>query len=136
MIFVSLCGKKTRKKMMFLSLFLMFLSPYQNNVEKPKMSFTPFQMKAPWMRQQFLSLLLHQAVEEEREEDVKRIQEQIRNEHYRRQWRGIKMTMNQNSINSVTHCQVTQEDGTIRDCDTKEEVEEAISQTLSKLFPC
>ena len=44
MIFVSLCGKKTRKKMMFLSLFMVFLSPYQNNVEKPKMSFTPFQM--------------------------------------------------------------------------------------------
>ena len=91
-------------------------------------------VRAPWMRQQFLSSLLKDAVEEEREEDVKRIQEQIRNEQCRRQWRGIKQTMNGGGLNSVTHCQVAREDGTLENCDTKEEVEEAISNTLSERF--
>ena len=89
---------------------------------------------APWMRKVFLQSQLNDAVDEKREDDAKRIREIMRNEAQKREWRGIHRVTKGSTINSVTYCDLQLPDGTLRRCETKQEVEAAIASTLSTRF--
>ena len=83
-------------------------------------------LKAPWLRKQFLSKKLQEALKEERLEEARRIKDILRHEAEKKQWLVIHRVTKRNKAGAVTRIEVLQPDGSIKVCTGKEECEEAI----------
>ena len=90
--------------------------------------------ESPWMRKEFLTSLLQEAMDEEKTAEATRVKEILRNEAQKKVWSGIKRVVNPPRNPSPTVVEVPQSDGTIKVCTTKEEVEEGIMGEISERF--
>ena len=92
--------------------------------------------ESPWMRKEFLTTLLRDAMDEEKMEEATRVKEILQNEAQKKVWSGIKRVVNPPQNPSPTKVEVPQSDGTIKECTTKEEVEKGIMREISERFSC
>ena len=74
---------------------------------------------SPWMRKQFMSAKLAEAVDQNKEDDARRIKEVLRAEAHRKEWTGIHRVMEPERAGAISHVDVTQEDSTTKRMETK-----------------
>ena len=88
----------------------------------------------PWLRKQFLSARLHDALENGREEESNTIQATMRGENQRRNWRSIDREMGKTRTPAPTMVETVDEDGTVIQHRTKDGVERAIHNEIGPRF--
>ena len=88
----------------------------------------------PWMRKEFLSTLLRNAMGDEKVEEATRMEEFLQNEAQRKIWVSIHRELNQTWNPIATKVEVPMGDGTTKKCNTKEEVEQGIRDEISERF--
>ena len=88
----------------------------------------------PWMREQFLTTQLQDAMKNKKDEEAIKIKEILRNEVQKKTWAAIHRELNQKQNASVNRIEVPRKDGSTRECTTKESVEEGIAQEISSRF--
>ena len=72
-----------------------------------------------WMRKQFMSAKLAEAVEQNKTEDAKRIKEVLKSETHRREWIGIHRVTDAERAGAILHVDVKQDDGTTKRMESK-----------------
>ena len=87
-----------------------------------------------WMRKQFMSAKLAEAVEQNKTEEAQRIKEVLKTEAHRKEWMGIHRVTDSERAGAITHVDVKQEDGTTTRMDTKRSCERAIGDELEPRF--
>ena len=90
--------------------------------------------ESPWMRKEFLSILLREVLGDDTLEEATRIKEILRNEAQNKIWAIIHQEINQTHNPSPTRIEVPMSDGTVRECNTEEEVEQGIGDEISERF--
>ena len=80
---------------------------------------------SPWLRKQFLSARLHDALENGREEETNKIAI-VGGENQRRNWRSIDREMDKTRTPAPTMVETVDKDGTVTQHCTKDSVERAI----------
>ena len=90
--------------------------------------------ESPWMRKQYLTEQLREALENERLEEATRIRNSLRCESKRKEWRGIKRVTKGKQQTATLRLEEPLPDGSVRVARTKEEVEEMIPRYLGDRF--
>ena len=90
--------------------------------------------ESPWMRKEFLSKLLQEAISKEKVAEATRIKEILRNKSQKKIWATIHRELSQNHTPCPTQIEVPMADGTVRECNTKEEVEQGVGDEISERF--
>ena len=88
----------------------------------------------PWMRNQFLSTKLEDALSNDKDEEAKAINNILRREAQRKTWAGIKICLGHSRSPASTVVEEIMEDGTARECEEKKVVEGAIHREISSQF--
>ena len=88
----------------------------------------------PWMRNQFLSTKLEDALANNKDEEVKAIKNILRGEAQQKTWAGIKIGLGHSRYPAPTVEEENLEDGTTRVCEDKQAVEGAIHREISSRF--
>ena len=89
---------------------------------------------SPWLRKQFLSARLHDALENGREEEANKIQAITRGENQRRNWRSIDREMGKTRTPAPTMLKTVDEDGTVTQHRTKDGVERSTHNEIGPRF--
>ena len=89
---------------------------------------------SPWMRKQFLTDKLLTAIENDRAEEAKRVKDMLRNKAQKKEWEGIKQTMDIGGSGAVTEVDKPIKGEEAIHCDTEETVMEALGDEISKRF--
>ena len=87
-----------------------------------------------WLRKQFLSARLHDALENGREEEANEIQAIMSGENQRRNWRSIDREMGKTRTPAPTMVETVDEDGKVTQCRSKGGVERAIHNEIGPSF--
>ena len=90
--------------------------------------------ESPWLRKQYLSDKLSDAIAKANDEDAKRIQDIIKQEARAKSWAGIKMCTKPNGVSACTEIDVPQPDGSVAKMLKKEEIEDGIHEEIMKRF--
>ena len=90
--------------------------------------------EAPWLRKQFLSRKLEDAMLKHNEEEAKRTKEMMRREKQSRTWRSIQKVTKPNNAGAVTFVDEKNADGTTTRHTTKATVERAIAGEILPRF--
>ena len=89
---------------------------------------------SPWVRKQFLTDKLLAAIENNRAEEAKRVRDMLRNEAQKKEWGGIKRTMDTGGSGVVTEVSKPIEGKEAIHCNTKETIVEALGDEIFKRF--
>ena len=76
-------------------------------------------LEAPWLRKQFLSEKLQEALKDERLEEAQRIKDILRHEAETKQWLGIHRVTKRDKAGAVLRIEVLQPNGSIMVCTDK-----------------
>ena len=90
--------------------------------------------ESPWLRRQFLSRKLEDAMLNNDERDAKRTKEMLRRESQSKTWRSIQRVTKPNKAGAVTFVDVKNADGTTTRHSTKGTVEQAIAEEILPRF--
>ena len=90
--------------------------------------------ESPWLRRQFLSRKLEDAMLKHDEADAKRTKEMLRREAQSKTWRSIQRVTKPNKAGTVTFVDQKQADGTTTRHSTKATVEQAIADEILPRF--
>ena len=85
-----------------------------------------------WMRTEYLNAKLKDAINAEKDEDVKRLETLIRNERQRKTWRGIQFVTKKNRAGGVTKVVIPRSNTEDEVCNTKTAVERGLANSLSE----
>ena len=90
--------------------------------------------ESPWLRKQYLTSKLQQAINAKHKENATRLQEMLRNEAQKKEWDHIHRVTKPKRNAGATRVEVPQPDGPGTICDTKKTVEAALAEENSKRF--
>ena len=90
--------------------------------------------QSPWMRRQFLTDKLREALQKHDSEEAQRVKDILRNENQARQWAGIRRGLNQKRTGAFSTVEVPQPKGPPIKCTVKEDVEAAIHEEIDVRF--
>ena len=99
-----------------------------------KKKFAEMLADSPWLRKQFLSARLHDALENGREEEANKIQATMRGENQRKNWRSIDKEMGKTRTLAPTMVETVVEDRKVTQHHTKDSVERAIHNEIGPRF--
>ena len=87
-----------------------------------------------WMRKQFMSAKLAEAVEQNKTEYAKRIKEVLKSEAHMKEWMGIHRVTDLERAGAISHIDVKEDDGTMKRMESKRECEKAIGEEIEPRF--
>ena len=94
----------------------------------------PAQKNDGRITKEFLSRLLQEAISDNKEEEATRIKGILRNELQKKIWATIHRELNQSCASTPTRIEVPMENGTVRECNTKEELKQGIGDEVLERF--
>ena len=89
-----------------------------------------------WMRTEYLNAKLQDAINAEKDKDVKRLEMLIKNERQRKTWRGIQYVTKPTRAGGVTKVVIPRTNAEAEVCNTKTAVERGLADSLSDRFSC
>ena len=89
-----------------------------------------------WMRTEYLNAKLKDAINAEKDDDVKRPETLIQNERQQKTWRGIQYVTKKNRVGGVTKVVIPRSNKEDEVCNTKTAVKKGLANSLSECFSC
>ena len=90
--------------------------------------------ESPWLRKQFLSSKLDDAMRQHNDVEAKRVKQTLKSEQQRKTWGAIQRVTKPERAGAITHVDVKMQDGSTLRCDNKESMEDAVAKEIMPRF--